>query len=81
MISVDSYADSTLKEVCSQSNVQMIVAANQNIKSILQLNQISRDLSKRFLAIRMIASTGFIFNDLLEEYLVEDVDGESYSEV
>jgi hypothetical protein len=51
------------------------------MKTILSLNRITRDLGMKLVAIRVHGNSGFIFNDFLSSFTVEDVDGETYKEV
>ena len=48
---------------------------------MVALNMLSRKIERRFIATRLIGNSGFLFNDLLNEYLIDDVDGETYREV
>jgi hypothetical protein len=61
--------------------IDSVVSCNQDIKSILALNKMTRQLGIKFVALRMHGNCGFLFNDCLEEFIVEDIDGEIDKEV
>lgn len=79
--SISSLNDDVLVKALQDASVNTVISANQGISSILALNKRTRAEKKRLIAVRVVGNIAMIFNDLLDEYLIEDIDGETYKEV
>ncbi len=79
--SISSLNDDVLVKALQDPSVNTVISANQGISSILALNKRTRAEKKRLIAVRVVGNIAMIFNDLLDEYLIEDIDGETYKEV
>jgi molybdopterin/thiamine biosynthesis adenylyltransferase len=77
-----SLSEAMQSMVSDQSQgIDSVVTCNQDIKSILALNKMTRLLGIKFVALRIHGNCGFLFNDFLEEFIVDDIDGEIDKEV
>ena len=79
--SISSLNDDVLVKALQDASLNTVISANQGISSILVLNKLTRAEKKRLIAVRVVGNIAMIFNDLLDEYLIEDIDGETYKEV
>ena len=79
--SISSLNDDVLVKALQDASLNTVISANQGISSILALNKLIRAEKKKLIAVRVVGNIAMIFNDLLDEYLIEDIDGETYKEV
>lgn len=79
--SISSLNDDVLVKALQDASLNTVISANQGISSILALNKLTRAEKKKLIAVRVVGNIAMIFNDLLDEYLIEDIDGETYKEV
>jgi hypothetical protein len=79
--SISSLNDDVLVKALQDASLNTVISANQGISSILALNKLTRAEKKKLIAVRVVGNIAMIFNDLLDGYLIEDIDGETYKEV
>jgi hypothetical protein len=79
--SVKDVEDQRIAELLHSSVCDILIASNLNMESISILNKISREKNIKMIAGKIIANAGFVFNDLLSNYTVNDIDGENYKDV
>jgi hypothetical protein len=79
--SVKDVKDQRIAELLHSSVCDILISSNLNMESISILNKISREKNIKMIAGRIVGNAGFVFNDLLRNYTVNDIDGENYKEV
>jgi molybdopterin/thiamine biosynthesis adenylyltransferase len=73
--------DQRIAQFLASSVCDLVISTNLNIEAISILNKISREKNIKMIAGRVVGNSGFVFNDLLSNYTVNDTDGENYKEV
>lgn len=61
--------------------VDAVVACNESLDALKQINRICRQAKVKMVASSVLGANGFVFNDFLDAFTVEDVDGEAHKEV
>jgi molybdopterin/thiamine biosynthesis adenylyltransferase len=63
------------------NTIDTLIACEDDINQLKRINHICRRHNVKMVACAVYGVTGFVFNDLLDTFIVEDVEGETYKEV
>lgn len=63
------------------STVDLLVATNQHIDRLIDLNKFTRLRNIKMSIGATIGACGYVFNDFLQQHEISDIDGEVYKEV
>ncbi|RYH01480.1 hypothetical protein EON65_48360 [archaeon] len=62
-------------------NPDLVVVAGASFAELMKINKICRANKIKMVSSGFIGLVGYVFNDFLDDFMVEDVDGETYKEV
>jgi hypothetical protein len=70
-----------LNQSLASANLTAIVATDLDMLTLSMLDSICREINVPLVAVSLIGSTGFVFNDFHRKFLVTDADGDETKEV
>lgn len=62
-------------------NFSTVVVLDSSFATLKKIDLRCRQTSTRLVAANVFGASGFVFNDFLAKFTVQDVDGETYREV
>ena len=65
----------------SKHNFTVVVATDTSFDSLIKLDALCREVGVKLVACDVAGNVGYVFNDFLSGFQVDDVDGEEIKEV